>query len=54
MAETHRVIITGNNGAGKSAVVAQAHVGMTGPGNFDFWQTSPAARRTIFRLDARR
>ena len=39
MAETHRVIITGNNGAGKSVVVAQAHVGMTGPGNFDFWQT---------------
>jgi hypothetical protein len=39
MAESHRVIITGTNQAGKSAVVEDAHATLTGPGNFDFWQT---------------
>jgi mannose-6-phosphate isomerase-like protein (cupin superfamily) len=39
MAETHRVIVTGANRAGKSVVVEEAHTTMTGPGNFDFWQT---------------
>lgn len=43
MAQTHRVIVTGNNAAGKSIVVEDAHVGVTGPGNFDFWQTRPGA-----------
>ena len=39
MAESHRVIVTGTNKAGKSVVVEEAHTTMTGPGNFDFWQT---------------
>jgi hypothetical protein len=39
MAPSHRVIVTGNSKAGKSVVVEEAHVPMTGPGNFDFWQT---------------
>jgi len=39
MAESHRVIVTGTNKAGKSVVVEEAHATMTGPGNFDFWQT---------------
>ena len=39
MAETRRVIVTGNNTAGKSIVIEDVHVGMSGPGNFDFWQT---------------
>jgi hypothetical protein len=41
MAESHRVIITGANEAGKSVVVEDTHTTMTGPGNFDFWQTKP-------------
>ena len=41
MAESHRVIITGTNDAGKSIVVQEAHAGLAGPGNFDFWQTKP-------------
>ena len=39
MAETHRVIVTGTNKAGKSVVVEEAQAAMIGPGNFDFWQT---------------
>jgi hypothetical protein len=39
MEETHRVIVTGNNAAGKSIVVEDIHAEMNGPGNFDFWQT---------------
>jgi hypothetical protein len=39
MAETHRVIVTGLNSAGKSIVVEDAQPDMVGPGNFDFWQT---------------
>ena len=39
MAESHRVIVTGNNEAGKSIVAQDIHVGKRGPGNFDFWQT---------------
>jgi hypothetical protein len=39
MAETHRVIVTGVNSAGKSVVVEDARTSMGGPGNFDFWQT---------------
>ncbi len=41
MAESHRLIVTGTNKAGKSVVVEEAHTTMTGPGNFDFWQTNP-------------
>ncbi len=41
MAESHRVIITGSNKAGKSVVVEEAHATMIGLGNFDFWQTKP-------------
>ncbi|MGO9397736.1 MAG: cupin domain-containing protein [Xanthobacteraceae bacterium] len=41
MAETHRVIITGTNKAGKSVVTEEIQAGLTGPGNFDFWQTKP-------------
>jgi Cupin domain len=41
MAESHRVIITGTNKAGKSVVVEDARATLTGPGNFDFWQTKP-------------
>jgi mannose-6-phosphate isomerase-like protein (cupin superfamily) len=39
MAETHRVIVTGVNKAGKSIVVEDTPAAMGGPGNFDFWQT---------------
>ena len=41
MAESHRLIVTGTNKAGKSVVVEEAHTTTTGPGNFDFWQTKP-------------
>jgi mannose-6-phosphate isomerase-like protein (cupin superfamily) len=37
--ESHRLIVTGNNNSGKSVVVEEAHATVTGPGNFDFWQT---------------
>jgi len=39
MAPSQRVIVTGNNTSGKSVLLEEAQVGMTGPGNFDFWQT---------------
>ncbi|MDR3420431.1 MAG: cupin domain-containing protein [Xanthobacteraceae bacterium] len=39
MAQSQRVIVTGNNTSGKSVVVEDVRVGITGPGNFDFWQT---------------
>ena len=39
MAQSHRVIVTGSNKAGKSVVVEEAHPAMTGPGNFELWQT---------------
>src|SRR5579863_6408113 len=39
MVESHRVIVTGTNTAGKSVVVEEADVGVIGAGNFDFWQT---------------
>ena len=35
------MIITGTNKAGKSVVVEEAHTALSGPGNFDFWQTKP-------------
>lgn len=41
MAQSHRVIVTGADKAGKSVVVEEIHATMTGPGNFDFWQTTP-------------
>jgi hypothetical protein len=41
MSESHRVIITGTDKAGKSVVVEDAQATLTGPGNFDFWQTKP-------------
>jgi hypothetical protein len=41
VAETHRVIITGANKAGRSVVVEEARPELGGPGNFDFWQTKP-------------
>jgi len=40
MPESHRVIVTGTNDAGKSVVVEEAHAPLRGPGNFDFWQTN--------------
>ena len=43
MAETHRVIVTGNNAAGKSIVLDDIQAAMTGPGNFDFMQTRAGA-----------
>ena len=39
MGQSHRVIVTGTNTAGKSTVVEEAHATLIGPGNFDFWQT---------------
>ena len=39
MTETHRVIVTGTNAAGKSLMVEDIQAEMKGPGNFDFWQT---------------
>jgi mannose-6-phosphate isomerase-like protein (cupin superfamily) len=41
MAESHRVIVTGNNKAGKSVVIEDARSTLVGAGNFDFWQTKP-------------
>ena len=41
MAESHRVIVTGANKAGRSVVVEETFASLTGPGNFDFWQTAP-------------
>jgi hypothetical protein len=41
MSQSRRVIITGTNKAGKSVVVEDAQATLAGPGNFDFWQTSP-------------
>jgi mannose-6-phosphate isomerase-like protein (cupin superfamily) len=41
MAESRRLIVTGTNKAGKSVVVEETRTAMTGPGNFDFWQTKP-------------
>jgi hypothetical protein len=41
MSQSHRVIITGTNKAGKSVVAEDVHAPLTGPGNFDFWQTEP-------------
>jgi hypothetical protein len=42
MTQSHRVIITGTNKAGKSVVAEDVHATLTGPGNFDFWQTEPS------------
>jgi mannose-6-phosphate isomerase-like protein (cupin superfamily) len=39
MTETHRVVVTGTNDAGKSVVVEERHAALAGAGNFDFWQT---------------
>jgi hypothetical protein len=41
MSQSRRVIITGTNKAGKSVVAEDVHAALTGPGNFDFWQTKP-------------
>ena len=41
MSQSYRVIITGTNKAGKSVVAEDVHAPLTGPGNFDFWQTKP-------------
>ena len=41
MSQSHRVIITGVNEAGKSVVAEDVQASLTGPGNFDFWQTNP-------------
>ncbi len=41
MAASHRLIVTGTNKVGKSVVVEEAQTPMSGPGNFDFWQTAP-------------
>jgi hypothetical protein len=41
MSQSHRVIVTGVNGAGKSVVAEEVHATLVDPGNFDFWQTRP-------------
>jgi hypothetical protein len=41
MSKSHRVIITGTDRSGKSVVAEEIHAAVTGPGNFDFWQTKP-------------
>ena len=41
MSQSHRVIVTGTNAAGKSVVMEDAQAALHGPGNFDFWQTKP-------------
>lgn len=41
MTQSHRVVVTGTNEAGRSVVIEEAHATMGGPGNFDFWQTRP-------------
>ena len=41
MTESHRIIITGANKAGRSVVIEESNPTLTGPGNFDFWQTKP-------------
>jgi hypothetical protein len=41
MSQSHRVIITAVNKAGKSVVAEDVQAPLTGPGNFDFWQTEP-------------
>jgi hypothetical protein len=41
MSQSHRVIVTGVNEAGKSVVAEDVQAPLTGPGNFDFWQTKP-------------
>jgi hypothetical protein len=41
MSQSHRVIVTGVNEAGKSVIAADVQAPLTGPGNFDFWQTKP-------------
>jgi mannose-6-phosphate isomerase-like protein (cupin superfamily) len=41
MAQSHRVIVTGSNKAGRSVVIEDAQSALGGPGNFDFWQTKP-------------
>ena len=41
MSQSHRVIITGVNEAGKSVVAEDVQAPLSGPGNFDFWQTKP-------------
>jgi Cupin domain len=41
MTQTHRVIVTGTNAAGKSVVAEDTQASLGGPGNFDFWQTQP-------------
>ena len=39
MSKSHRVIITGTDRSGKSVIAEEVHAPLTGPGNFDFWQT---------------
>jgi hypothetical protein len=39
MTETHRVIVTGKDQSGKSQVLEDLQVGVSGPGNFNFWQS---------------
>jgi hypothetical protein len=41
MSKSQRVIVTGINKAGKSVVAEEVRATLTGPGNFDFWQTEP-------------
>jgi hypothetical protein len=41
MSQSHRVIVTGTNAAGKSVVMEDAQAALHEPGNFDFWQTKP-------------
>jgi hypothetical protein len=43
MTEAHRVVVTGNDKSGKSQVLEDLQVGVSGPGNFNFWQTVQGA-----------
>jgi hypothetical protein len=53
MAETHRVIVTGNNAAGKSIVLEDVQVGMNGPGNLISGKPRLGRHRQMVRPGAR-
>ena len=54
MSQSRRVIITGTDRSGKSVVAEEVHAPLSGPGNFDFWQTKRANRQTTIRSAAHR
>ena len=55
MAQSHRVIVTGTNNAGKSVVVEDAQASLAGTGQFRFLaDRSRASRHTKSRSAGRR